>query len=167
MERASPPASGQHIPHIQKEHFGLLTGHNVTEQLLAGNCRIVFRKDLPLSDMTKNMAISPIKIDDDIHAAGFHKPNLADRGSRSENYLIFFKFALFRAQAAKQFRNFVLADTMKQRRVRQKKVFIINILPLLQQHTRCFDYSIIRAENQEQGGKTYGNHSYNQENLDR
>ena len=71
--------------------------------------------------MTENMAVPPVKIDDDIHAAGFHKPNLADRGSRSENNLILFEFAFFRAQAAKQFRNFVLADAMKQRRVRQKK----------------------------------------------
>lgn len=97
MERASPLASGEHIAHIQEEHFGLLAGNNV----------------------------------------------------------------------AKQLRDFALADSMKQRRVGKKKIFMKIILPLLQQHTRCFDYSIIRAENQEQGGKTYGKHSCKQENLDR
>ena len=167
MERASPLASGEHIAHIQEEHFGLLAGNNVAKQLLAGNCRIVFCKNLSFSHMTENMAVSPVKIDDDINTAGFHKPDFADRGPRPDNNLILFVFALFRSQAAKQLRDFALADSMKQRRVGKKKIFMKIILPLLQQHTRCFGYSIIRAENQEQGGKTYGKHSCKQENLDR
>lgn len=68
MECASSRAGSQHIPHTQKEYFGLLAGNNVAKQLLAGNCRIVFCKNLSFSHMTENMAVSPVKIDDDIHA---------------------------------------------------------------------------------------------------
>ena len=88
MERASPLASGEHIAHIQEEHFGLLAGNNFAKQLLAGNCRIVFCKNLSFSHMTENMAVSPVKIEDDIHTAGFHKPDFADRGPRPDLSLI-------------------------------------------------------------------------------
>ena len=81
----------------------------------------VFCKNLSFSHMTENMAVSPVKIDDDIHTAGFHKPDFADRGPRPDNNLILFVFALFRTQAAKQLRDFALADSMKQRRVGKKK----------------------------------------------
>ena len=116
-------AGSQHIPHTQKEYFGLLAGNNVAKQLLAGNCRIVFCKNLSFSHMTENMAVSPVKIDDDIHTAGFHKPDFADRGPRPDNNLILFVFALFRTQAAKQLRDFALADSMKQRRVGKEKKY--------------------------------------------
>ena len=64
--------------HVQKEDLCFLAGHDVADQFPAGNGGIVFPEDLTLFHMAENMAVDPVEVDYDVHAAGFDDPDLTD-----------------------------------------------------------------------------------------
>lgn len=95
---------------MEKKNLSFFAGNDVADEVFAGDRRIVFSKDMSLTNMAKNIAVPPIKIHHDIDAAGFHKADLADRRAGPEDDLIFLECPLLCTQAGEQDGDLVFGD---------------------------------------------------------
>lgn len=113
MERAVVSAGRSEPAYVQEQNFRRLRSHNVAKEFLPRVESIILSENLPSADMAEYVAVTPIKISNDIDATRFYEPNLADSLSRAHDDFVFFEFSLLRAEAGKQGVDFFFVNPMK------------------------------------------------------